>query len=87
MQTLSTVESTDVHSSVLTTLLAVYEQGVYDPIHREKLRPTLEAQWDELLDVPDFEAAIQELLNKIGIYPLRLEHECTRRFELRRCNR
>jgi C-terminal processing protease CtpA/Prc len=84
MQTLTTAASTDARSSVLTTLLAVYEQRVYDPIHRDSLRPMLEANWNELLDAPEFEAAVQELLNKIGIYPLRLEHESTRRIEVRR---
>lgn len=84
MQTLSTVASTDVRSSVLNTLLAIYEQRVYDPIYRDTLRPILEARWDDLLDQPEFEAGIQEALDKVGIYPLRIEHESSRRIELRR---
>jgi carboxyl-terminal processing protease len=84
MQTLSTVASTDVRSSVLNTLLAIYEQRVYDPIYRDTLRPILEARWDDLLDQPEFEAGIQEALDKVGIYPLRVEHESSRQIELRR---
>lgn len=84
MQTLSTAASTDVRSSVLTTLLAIYEQRVYDPVHRSALRPILEADWDGLLDATEFEMAVQERLEKVGIYPLRFEHESTRRIELRR---
>jgi carboxyl-terminal processing protease len=84
MQTLSTAASTDVRSSVLTTLLATYEQRVYDPTYRNTLRPVLEPDWDQLLDVPGFEAAVQERLNRVGIYPLRIEHESSRQVELRR---
>ncbi|MGH9440153.1 MAG: hypothetical protein ACRD22_20335, partial [Terriglobia bacterium] len=71
-------------SSVLTALLAIYEQRVYDPVHRGALRPILEADWDGLLDATEFEMAVQQWLKKVGIYPLRFEHESTRQIELRR---
>ena len=84
MEALSTAASIDERKNVLTTLLAVYEQRVYDPAYRDALRPLIEVDWDELLDTPRFEQAIQERLSKIGIHPTGFEHDSNRKIELRR---
>lgn len=84
METLSTAESIDERKSVLASLLAVYEQRVFDRAYRDALRPLIESDWDELLDTPQFEEAIQRHLCKIGIHPTGFEHESNRKTELRR---
>jgi C-terminal processing protease CtpA/Prc len=84
MEALSAAASIDERKNVLSTLLAVYEQRVYDPAYRDALRPLIESDWDELLDALRFEEVIQERLNKIGIHPIGFEHDTNRKTELRR---